>query len=96
MAGIGAGFAGHPDGAVAQRYSLLLCMGHQEIYASHNVASEFQERAFQKDKSKSCKSLNALETGHSGSFWTNPIGQSESQRQPKFKVVRLWLTGYHL
>lgn len=48
MAGIGAGLAGDPDGAVDQRDSVLFYMGLQEICASHNVASEFQERAFQK------------------------------------------------
>lgn len=96
MAGIAAGFAGDPDGAVDQRDSVLFSMGLQEICASHNVASEFQGRAFQKGKSKSCKPLKALFSRYSVSLWTNSIGQSESQGQPKFNVVRLWLTGYHL
>lgn len=75
MAGIGAGFAGDPDGAVDQRDSVLFYMGLQEICASHNVASEFQEREFQKGKSKSCKSLKALFPRYSVSLWTNPVGQ---------------------
>lgn len=74
MAGIGTGFAVDPDRTVDQRDSVLFYMGLQEICASHNVASEFQEKAFQKSKSTSCKSLKALFPRYSVSLWANPIG----------------------
>lgn len=43
---VGVGFAGGPAGAVDQGILFSFMGPGQEIWTSHSVASEFQERAF--------------------------------------------------
>lgn len=67
----------------------------QEIWASHNMASEFQERAFQKAKVNAANLLRPCFRDTQYHFW-QAIDERESRGQPKFNVVRLLLTGHHL
>lgn len=90
---VGPGFAG----AVDQRDSVLFYVASPGDLGFSQHGIWVPRESIPKGRSKSCKSLKALlRRCRVSSLLTNPVGQSESQGQPKFCVVRLLLTRHHL